>query len=114
MVNDYLVFVTSHTLGDGAEELGEKLMSNYMIALSEGQNLPAHIFFMNSGVQLVQEGSKVLGALEKLAEAGVKILACGTCLDYYQLKEKLAVGEISNIYTLRDLFASASKVISLG
>jgi len=109
-----MVLITSTSIGDGAAELGEKLMSNYLIALSEGDNLPTHVFLMNSGVQLATAGNKVADVLQALADKGVVILACGTCLDYYQIKDQVAVGQVSNIYTMRDLMAESDNVVTLG
>ena len=110
----YMVLITSTTIGDGAAELGEKLMSNYLIALSEGENLPKYVFLINSGVQLAKVGNKTVDTLKTLADKGVTILACGTCLDYYQIKDHLAIGQVSNIYTLRDIMADSDNVITLG
>ncbi|OEF95930.1 sulfurtransferase-like selenium metabolism protein YedF [Desulfuribacillus alkaliarsenatis] len=114
MQKNYVVLITSKTLGDGAVELGEKLMSNYLIALSEGEVLPSHILLINTGVELVKQGEKTVNSIKMLADNGVTVLTCGTCLDYYQLKEQLAVGQVSNIYSFRDIMADADNVITLG
>lgn len=108
------ILITSDSLGDGEAELGVKLMSNYLIALSEGDHLPSHVLLMNRGVFLAVEEAKTVGTLRILVEKGVRILACGTCLDYYNLKDTLAVGEVGNIYMARDVMAGADKVITLG
>ena len=68
---------------------------------------------MNSGVKLVAEGSAVLGELRQLESQGVEILACGTCLSRLKLTDKLAVGSVSNMYTLADTMLKAGKVIAL-
>jgi len=81
--------------------------------LGEVQPLPEKIIFFNSGVKLVVEGSPVLEDLWALNERGVEILACGTCLGYYDLKEQIAVGEISNMYTIAETMLRAGKTISL-
>ncbi|OEH84969.1 hypothetical protein BHU72_07195 [Desulfuribacillus stibiiarsenatis] len=114
MAKKYAVLVSGKALGKGEDELGVKLMSNYLIALSEGEELPSHVFLINSGVLLAQSGEKTVVSLQALAEKGVKILACGTCLDYYQIKDQLAVGEVSNIYTLRDIIAQTDNLVSIG
>jgi sulfur relay (sulfurtransferase) complex TusBCD TusD component (DsrE family) len=59
------------------------------------------------------KGSPVLEDLRTLANQGVQILACGTCLGYYGLKEKVAVGEVSNMYTIAETMLQAGKVVSL-
>lgn len=114
MEKSYVLLVTSKTIGDGAQELGEKLMSNYFIALSEGEVLPSHILLINTGVQLAKETEKTVSTLKDLADKGIVVLACGTCLDYYEMKEQLAVGQVGNIYSFRDIMADASNVITLG
>ncbi len=112
-----VLVISSMNYGEGDPVLGEKLMLNYLKALADVENpveLPDHIFLLNSGAKLAIKTSKVLATLESLVAAGVEILVCGTCLDYYEIKDQLAVGEASNIYTLRDLKAKADKLIIIG
>ena len=92
--------VTQDTLGNGSEELGGILMKSFFPALQETSPLPKTLLLLNSGVRLAAEGSPVLPALQALAGKGVTIMSCGTCLDYYHLKEKLAVGSITNMFTI--------------
>jgi intracellular sulfur oxidation DsrE/DsrF family protein len=68
---------------------------------------------MNSGVRLVTEGSEVLEDLRALCDKGVQLLACGTCLDYYKRKDKVVVGQVSNMYTIAETLLRAGSVISL-
>ena len=75
--------------------------------------LPETIILFNSGVRLVVEGSPVLEDLQDLCGRGVEILACGTCLGYYELKERIAVGEVSNMYTIAEVILGVGKVVSL-
>jgi intracellular sulfur oxidation DsrE/DsrF family protein len=74
---------------------------------------PETIVLMNDGVKLVAEGSVVLGELKKLESLGVEILACGTCLSRFKLIDKVAVGRISDMYTLADTLFKAEKVVAL-
>lgn len=98
----------SSTLGEGNEELGKILMGSFIYTLKETGSLPAKMLFLNSGVYLTTEGSPVLEDLQELEKMGVEILSCGTCLDYYQLKEKLQVGKTTNMYdTVESIFAAA-------
>jgi len=94
-------------------ELGQILIRGFFHTLSEVDSLPDTMIFFNSGVKLVVEESPVLEDLQGLSERGVEILACGTCLGYYGLKEKVAVGEVSNMYTIAETMLSAGKVVSL-
>ncbi|WP_425059419.1 hypothetical protein SCACP_41120 [Sporomusa carbonis] len=104
--------ITRNTLGQGSEELGAVLMKSFMATLLEVNPQPAAMLFINSGVKLTVQGSPVLEQLATLAGRGVSILSCGTCLDYYQLKADLAVGEATNMYTIVETI-STSKTVSL-
>lgn len=108
-----VILVASDKLGEGDDTLGSTLMKSYMYALSESDKLPTDLLFLNSGVKLVGEGSAVLDSLNKLKERGVNIASCGICLDYYGIKEKLAVGEITNMYTIIEKMNTASNTIKL-
>jgi selenium metabolism protein YedF len=80
-------------LGRGNDELGRLLMSNFLRLLVESTDKPASLIFWNTGVNLVCEGSWALVHLKKLEEQGVEILACSTCLEYFDLTDKLKVGK---------------------
>ncbi|MHC1721175.1 MAG: sulfurtransferase-like selenium metabolism protein YedF [Clostridiaceae bacterium] len=111
---DSLVIVIGNDkLGLGSDELGAMLMKSYLYALSENEVLPSDIIFLNGGVKLAIEGSDCLPSLRALSEKGVKIISCGTCLDFYNLKEKLALGEISNMYTIVEKMNSSGNTIKL-
>ena len=100
-------------LGHGNPELGTVLMKGFMYTLIETTPRPKTLLFMNSAVLLTIEGSPVIDHLTKLAGEGVEIIACGTCLDYFAVKDKLAIGEISNMYTIIEKMTAAKKVITL-
>jgi len=108
-----VLVVPSDRMGRGPEELGEILIRAFFHTLGEVEPRPDAVIFFNSGVKLVVEGSPVLEDLQALAEGGVEILACGTCLGYFQLKEKVAVGEVSNMYTIAETMLGAGKVVTL-
>ena len=97
--------LTQDTMGQGSPELGAVLMKSFFVALREKTPLPAALLLMNSGVRLSCAASPVLESLQELERQGVEVLSCGTCLDYYGLKEKLAVGSVTNMYTIVDLMA---------
>lgn len=107
------ILIGSNTFGDGDDKLGAALMKSYLYALSESDKKPVTLLFANSGVKLTTEGSEVLESLKALEGRGVEILSCGTCLDFYGLKEKLAIGSITNMYTIVDKLNSASNAIKL-
>lgn len=104
--------ITQNTLGHGSPELGAVLMKAFMTTLLEIKPQPAALLFINSGINLTVQDSPVLEQLQTLAGRGVSILSCGTCLDYYQRKADLAVGEITNMYTILETI-SARKTVTL-
>lgn len=110
---DFIIFVGSQYLGRGSEELGEVLTRSFFYTLTEADKLPAQIIFVNSGVKLACENSNVLQYLIELEKKGVQILACGTCLDYYNLKDKLCVGTVSNMYTILEQITLYPRVVTL-
>lgn len=107
-----VLFLGSDNIGRGSDELGKVLMKSYLYALSESACYPTVILLMNSGVKNAVEGSDTLKSLQTLVGKGVDILVCGTCLDYFSLKEKIAVGRISNMYDISEQMLQADKVIS--
>ena len=107
-----LIFVNSETLGHGNDELGRLLMRSFLSTLKELGEIPWRILFINSGVKLVSEGSECLTPLKDLEAMGVEILACGTCLDYFELKAKVMVGKVTNMYEIVSSFLQTARVIS--
>ena len=88
-----VILIQSEGLGRGNDELGMMLMSNFLRLLEESQDKPMQLIFWNTGVRLVCEDSWALEHLKALEEQGVEILACRTCLEFFELGEKLKVGK---------------------
>lgn len=109
----FTIVVGSDTLGNGDDRLGAVLMKSYMFALCESDDIPANMLFLNGGVKLTTEGSDCIDSLKKLQDKGVKISSCGTCLDFYGLKEKLIIGDITNMYTIVEKMNSSDLTIKL-
>jgi selenium metabolism protein YedF len=105
--------IPGDSMGRGDDELGRILARGFFHALGEVTPRPDTIIFFNSGVKLVVEGSPVLEDLQALCGQGIEILACGTCLGHFDLKDKLVVGEVSNMYSIAEALLSAGKVVSL-
>ena len=105
--------IASDALGRGEDELGKILAKAFFPTLTEVTPLPQTLIFINTGVRFVASDSPALDSLKTLAESGVAILACGTCLDYFGLKEQVAVGTVSNMYDIVETLSTADKVISL-
>lgn len=109
-----VIMCGTNLLGQGSEELGALLIKSFFYTVRETKPYPKAILFYNSGVKLCCEGSALLDDLRFLSEKGVQITACGTCLDYYELKEQLQVGEVGNMYAIYETASGASNTITLG
>jgi selenium metabolism protein YedF len=108
-----VILIASDQLGVGDERLGEILMKAFLNTLWDYEPKPAKLLFINNGVRLTTEGSEVLETLALLEKKGVQIFSCGTCLEYYNLREKLRVGLVSNMYAIVDALLQATKVIKV-
>lgn len=109
--SDTVVFIDADSLGRGSEELGKILMRSFLQTLEQSDIHLQKIILMNSGVKLACQGSEVLEDLQELAAKGVKILACGTCLDFFGIKKNLTVGKVSNMYEILNSLSRAGKLI---
>ena len=107
----YIVVVKELSMGAGSSELGAILMKSFMNTLAESDTLPSHIVLYNEGVNSLVVDSSFVHAYKLLESKGVKIIACGACVDYYDIKEKLALGTISNMYKIVELISASSKVM---
>ena len=106
-----VIFISSEGMGRGDEELGAILMAAFFDTLSQFKAELSHVIFVNAGAKLVVEGSAVLEALLQLEQTGVQMLACGTCLNYFGIKDKLAVGSVSNMYAIVETLSRAGRII---
>lgn len=106
-----VVVLSSDHMGEGAEELGKALMKAFIFALTKQDVYPKTILLYNGGAHLSCEGSGSLEDLRLLEAQGVEILTCGTCLNYYGLTDKLAVGGVTNMYDIVEKMGAAAKVI---
>jgi selenium metabolism protein YedF len=107
------VLITGDTIGRGSDELGSLLMKAFCNTLETLPVKPALIACMQSGVRLVVEGADTLPALQRAEKAGIRILVCGTCLDYFKLKDRVRTGTVSNMYDITDALIRAGSVITL-
>ncbi len=106
-----IVVVSSDRMGSGNDELGKVLIKGFIFAVTQLDELPEQMLFYNGGAVLTCEGADTLEDLKNLEAQGVEILTCGTCLDYYGLKEKLQVGSVTNMYAIVEAMNRADKII---
>lgn len=103
--------IDSERMGEGDEELGKILMKGFLYALTQLEEFPETILFYNGGAKLSVEGSESLDDLKLLESYGTEILTCGTCLNYYGLSERLAVGAVTNMYEIAERMTSARLIV---
>ena len=108
-----IIFVGSDQMGSGDAKLGQILMKNFIFTLIESDTTPDAIYFVNSGVKLTIGGSDVVEPLEELANRGVDIASCGLCLEFFDAKDSLAIGRISNMLELVNALEGAGNIIRL-
>lgn len=111
---DLTIAIGSDKLGVGEEKLGDILMNSFIYTVKETAPWPRTIVLFNSGVKLTCEGSKVLEDLKCMNDEGVEILVCGTCLDYYNIKDNIQVGEIANMYSIYEKMRNSNSTINIG
>lgn len=104
--------ITTDALGQGPPELGFVLMKSFMLTLKELDPAPQTLIFMNTGAKLACKGSSVLEHLQAIEQKGTQILVCGTCLDFFGVKEDVQVGKVSNMFEIVGAM-QAGKVITI-
>jgi selenium metabolism protein YedF len=107
-------WIVSDRVGSGDEELGRVLMRNFLYSLARTEVRPERVMFMNGGVRLACEGSEVLDDIRLLAENGVIVKSCGTCLDFLGLRSRLEVGEVGDMAASVGVLAGGADVVTVG
>jgi len=107
------IILNSESLGRGNEKLGKQLMGSFLRKLWASGKKPDMIIFYNSAVKLLAQGSSVLDALDALSKAGVDLVACGTCVEYYKLNDKITVGRVSDMQEIVSIMLKSEKVITV-
>ena len=110
---DSIVVFNSDQMGKGNEELGHILVKGLIYTIKETTPWPNSIIFYNGGVKLACEGSEALDDLKYMEEQGVEILSCGLCLDFYGIQDKLAVGQITNMYNIYEKLRNSNNTITI-
>lgn len=104
--SSYVVAISDDKMGNGDEEFSKSLLEGFIYALTEQDQLPSKVIFYNKGVYLTTLNEKTVEDLKTLKERGVEILSCGLCLGNYEVKEKLQVGQITNMYKIVEIMRS--------
>lgn len=106
-----VVAISGNTMGQGDDELGTALMKAFVYALGQQEELPSTVLLYNGGAALSCEGSVSLEDLKEMERQGVEILTCGTCLNFYGLSDKLAVGGVTNMYSIVEKLTQADLIV---
>lgn len=112
-LGDWSIFVNKSTIGVGNEELGQTLIKMFLYTISESEDYPKSILFMNDGVKVPTLNEQAAEHLKELESHGVDLLVCGACLNFYGLEDKLSVGRVSNMYEIVEEMKVVSKVITI-
>ncbi|PKN49241.1 MAG: sulfurtransferase-like selenium metabolism protein YedF, partial [Deltaproteobacteria bacterium HGW-Deltaproteobacteria-16] len=107
-----IMVIPADTMGRGDDVLGSVLMRAYVKTIKNLNPLPAKIFFYNGGVKITATESDLIAPLRELADMGIEIYSCGTCLDFFNLKDSLLVGQVTNMFEIMDAMAQATTVVS--
>ena len=106
-----VVVISADHMGEGDDRLGRTLLKAFIYAMTQQDELPGVMLFYNGGASITCEGSDSLADLKDLAERGVEILTCGTCLNFYGLSDKLAVGGVTNMYDIVEKQMTAARIV---
>lgn len=112
-MENILIQVNKNGMGSDDEALGLKLINNYFRLINEENKLPRFIAFYNGGVKLVTEGSSCIDILKTIESRGVKLIVCKTCLNHFDLLDKIQVGMPGTMMDIIELQKVADKVINL-
>ena len=107
------LIINSEYFGQGNDDLGEKLMGSFLRKIWSLDDKPAKIIFYNSAVKLLAEGSPVLDALDGLQSAGVDLIACGTCATFFEIKEKIKIGRVSDMTEIAGSILNDPEVVTV-
>jgi selenium metabolism protein YedF len=106
-----VVQITATTMGTGDDELGALLMRSFLKTQGQLDHTPDAILFYNDGVKLCCEGSTLIEDLRALDKAGIEIIACGTCLNFFELADRLRVGRVTDMLEIASRLAGAGSIV---
>jgi selenium metabolism protein YedF len=108
----FVIVISENKMGRGDDELGAVLIKAFLHTVAGQAEKPDGMIFYNTGVKLTVQGSDVLEDLKQMESEGVQILVCGTCLNYFEIKDKLAAGIVSNMYDIVETMSSARRLLT--
>ncbi|MCX6549405.1 MAG: sulfurtransferase-like selenium metabolism protein YedF [Acidobacteria bacterium] len=111
--HDTVFVITSETLGRGDDELGRQLMAKFVLQLSQQRPKPHAVLFYNAGVKLLTHNSASLDGFRAIEHDGVDLVACGTCVDFFAIRDVLAAGRISDMREIVATINAAAKVVTI-
>jgi len=102
--DQYVLALRDQSMGGGEGRLGIALLANFLRLLNETDTgrIKAIVCY-NEAVKLLTPASPVLAHLRALATAGVPVIACRTCLEYFALEQQLAVGRMGTMAEIQGL-----------
>ena len=108
---NFVVVISSDKMGEGDDKLGHLLMTNFIKAIKDLDELPKKIVFYNNGVKMVTNSSPVIEHLKDLEKMGVELILCATCVSHYSLESVVGAGTVSNMYTIAEVMASSGNIV---
>lgn len=108
---DFIIVITSDKMGEGDSDLGQILMANFIKAVKDLDRLPRKMIFYNKGVTLATKNSPLISHLTDLEKMGVEIMLCSTCVNHYDIADKVGAGTLSNMYTIAEVMSSSGNII---
>ena len=108
-----VLVITQDVMGNGDDNLGKILIKSFFHTIAETSPAPDTIIFFNTGVRLVAEGSEVIEDIKAIEKTGTRILSCGTCLDYFKIKDSIGAGSITNMYEIKDLLIGNAAITTI-
>jgi len=105
-----VLLITSDSFGEN-NDLGNNLMKGFCESLSSGFELPEYIFFINTGVNLLND-ENLVEVFRKLKKYGTNLIMSFESLEYFKLDntklmQKWSIGDITTV------LMSANKVIKI-
>jgi intracellular sulfur oxidation DsrE/DsrF family protein len=106
------IILHSESLGRGSDELGKTMTGSFLRKLWASDKKPDTIIFYNSAVHLLTDKSTVLDAISGLSKAGVDLVACQTCIGFYEIEKKIVAGRIVTMAEIISILMKSDKVIT--